>query len=145
LTLEPDSPLDRALQRAGIRPAPPDGPLRPADLVECPLGAALLAACCGARHVAKMPSGGGRGFPRFPGCASCARGALHVERLRAGGWEPPPDSIPAETLPNTQRRARRQWASSFPAYAEPRDERMAPLAEIAITTPDDRGLGTDVG
>ena len=126
------------MERQGIRPAPTDGPLRALDLVECPARGTLLARACGTRHAARIPSGGGRGAPKFHDCAACPRGALHLERLRASGWEPPADTLPAEILPNAQRCARKRWERTFAAYATPAVERGDPVREAASLTPDDR-------
>ncbi len=145
LTVPGDSELGRALEHAGIRVAAADGPLRPLDLVECPARGTLLAAACATRHAARVPSGGGRGSAKFPPCAKCAAGALVLARLEASGWQRPSDSLPAETLPNAQRRARLRWLRTFPDHAVPDVQRSDPIAEVASTTRDDPGIALDVG
>lgn len=119
----------------------------PHDRLACSRLRATLQACsCASRHVLRLPSGGGRGFPRFPGCAACPVGAVVLARLEAAGWQRPPDTIPADIPDPEQRRARDRWRRSFPGYREPApaDDRD-PLREVAGWTPEDRGAGMDVG
>ncbi len=111
------------------------------DVVECQrYRCTLPARSCAARHVKRLPSGGGRGFPRFPACAACPDGALVVERLEAEGWTRPPDTLPAEVLELAQRRARVRWVRSFPSHREPEVERLEPMRELALASPDDGGI-----
>jgi len=134
----PDPELAAALERAGIRDAPESGPLRPTDIVECVLGARILAKVCTRRSTWVWPSGGGAGAPMLPECANCRTGAEIRSRLLASGYEPPPSTLPAETLPPAQRRARARWRLEH--VEEPLALEPGPSREAAELTPDDRSL-----
>ncbi len=106
----------------------------------------LSAGICATRCAARLPSGRGRGAPKFYPCGgACRDGALVLLQLLAGGWTPPPDTIPAAVQEPQQRRARLRWMRSFPSYLEPQTERLDVLRELALTTPDDCGVSADAG
>jgi hypothetical protein len=66
--------------------------LAPDDQVEClPFAAKIPARICVARHLAREPSGGGRGspVPELALCARCATGAARAAELERIGYRPP--------------------------------------------------------
>jgi hypothetical protein len=65
--------------------------LAPSTVVECETFAAKIsAACCVSRHLAREPSGGGRGspVPELRACARCAIGAARAAELVRLGRRP---------------------------------------------------------
>ncbi len=115
------------------------------DTVRCwRLRAVLPARDCARRHVARIPSGGGKGSPRFHPCGRCPDGAQVAAELERRGWRRPPDTIPAECLDGPERFARVRWCKSFPAQAAPTDEPLDPLRSAAMESPDDGGIEPDL-
>ena len=117
------------------------------DRVACTrLRCTLAAGACATRHAARIPSGGGRGAPKFYPCHACPDGAAVLAELEAGGWTRPGDSLPAIVFEPAQMQARERWRRSYPIAREPGDAlERDPVREVARWTPDDVGAGVDAG
>ncbi len=120
--------------------------LQPTARVACSrLCATLSAAACATRHAARYPSGGRKGCLRFLPCGHCEVGASVLARIEAGGWKPPPDSLPAEVLESAQRHAAARWMRSFSAGGAPKAGELDPMREALLERPEDRGEPADPG
>jgi hypothetical protein len=110
-------------------------------MVACtPLRATLMVEACLRRHTGMWPSGRRRGAPRWPFCAACPLGALHLRR--APWYRAPPPSQPAEVLSPVQLAARDRWRRSFlrvPPVLGPDD--VDPLRVASDMSPEDRATG----
>jgi hypothetical protein len=104
------------------------------DRMYCaPLKCEMAVERCLRRHTAKVPSGGGKGSPRWPLCARCHQGA--EVRAARPEWIAPRDTLPAELPSNEMRSARLRWElERLPSYDA---GGLEPLREVALLTPDD--------
>lgn len=88
---------------------------------------------CLVRRSRVWPSGGGKGCPRYRECQGCPVGEENA--AKCPGIVLPPSTMPRETLPPSQARAKR--ARALVGLDDGEVERLDPLRVASWMTPDD--------